>query len=231
MAEQMQLPGAKWFLGDYDRSEHFAAGAKRFTEAQGREYQPPESFAGVRADPDVVNQIGLSVGKQQGGPDHLSPQLHASYKAFHGDIEAQYEHLTKPESEGGMGINVEVTPHDPYSSPMEMRDDVRQNKRLKVLATETTGAGSIMPADINDKFRAIHDAFGHLSIGRGFSRHGEEAAAQHHAQMFRPESHAALFSETRAQNAALIRSGDFPEQKGYELPEWAKKSKPELPES
>jgi hypothetical protein len=110
--------------------------------------------------------------------------------------------------------------------------DVRTNRRLRTLATMVTQSGQgrpgspayanpMMPPEINDKFRAVHDAFGHLATGRDFGRHGEAAAFQHHAAMFPPEAHPAMASELRAQNSALIRMGNFPENRPYDLPSWA----------
>ena len=229
MPRQRRLPGVDWHKGDMPREESVAKSAKEYTVAQGLKYRPPD-VAATRADPNVLLEIGKSVAGQQGGPTHMSEQLHASYQALHEHVNRQYAYMTSPTSQGGMGITHEITPEDPYKNPRELRQDVAKNRRIRTLATETTGAGSTtMPAEINDRFRAVHDTFGHLATGRDFTRHGEEAAAQHHAQMFPPEAHAALFSETRAQNSALIRSGNFPEQKGYELPAWATKITPKLP--
>jgi hypothetical protein len=230
MIEQQQLPGTEWFKGDFSRSEHFAAGARAYREAREMSHPDEERIYGIRADPAVLHSTGRTVLSQQGTPQHMSPQLHASYQALHAGIEAQYEHLTKPESEGGMGISVEVTKEDPYATPMEMREDVRANKRLKVLATGSTGGHGTMTPEMNDKMRAIHDAFGHLATGRNFSRHGEEAAAQHHASMFPKEAHPALMSELRGQTAALIVGGDFPENRPYELEPWQTEAQPKLPE-
>ena len=95
------------------------------------------------------------------------------------------------------------------------------------MATESTGGHHFFTNEENDKFRAVHDTFGHAAIGRGFSRHGEEAAFLSHRQMFPPEAHAALTSETRGQNSFLNYgpTGDFPDQspgtKLIGLPSWA----------
>lgn len=229
MPRQQRLPGVDWHKGDLPRVEAAAKGAKEYARGQGLSYRPGE-VAAVRADPNVLLNIGKQVQEKQGTPDHMSAQLHSSYQALHEHVGRQYDFMTRPTAEGGMGITHEVTAGDPYADVRELREDVSKNKRIKTLATETTGPGSVMPQDVNDKFRAVHDMFGHLAIGRDFGRHGEEAAAQHHAAMLPEEAHAALFSETRMQNSALIRSGDFPEQRGYDMPGWATKVKPKLPQ-
>ena len=223
MPRQQRLPGVNWHKGDMPREASIAKGAKEYTVAQGLKYRPGE-LATTRADPNVLLEVGKGVAAQQGGPTHMSEQLHQSYAALNEHINRQYQHMTET-----MGISHEVTPEDPYAHPRELRADVSKNRRIRTLATGSTGGHEQMTPEQNDKFRAVHDMFGHVAIGRDFTRHGEEAAAQHHAQMFPPEAHAALFSETRAQNSALIRSGQFPENKGYELPEWATKIKPKLP--
>ena len=228
MPRQQRLPGANWHKGDLPRVASAARGAKEYAKAQGLPYRPGE-LAAVRADPNVLLEIGKGVASQQGAPEHMSPQLHESYAALHEHVGRQYAHMTAPTSEGGMGITHEITEGDPYGNVRELRADVAKNRRIKTLASESTGPSDVMPQAINDKFRAVHDMFGHLAIGRDFTRHGEEAAAQHHAAMFPPEAHAALFSETRMQNSALIRSGNFPEQRGYEAPSWATQVKPKLP--
>lgn len=152
------------------------------------------------------------------------PGLKESYGAMSEHVAKQYEYLTRSKEEGGMGITHEVTPHDPYDSPAGMADDLRQG-RIKTFSSATTGAHEHFTEEQNDQFRAVHDVFGHAAVGRGFSRHGEEAAFLAHRQMFPTEAHAALASETRGQNSYLNYSGtgQFPSQEGklVGLPEWA----------
>jgi hypothetical protein len=92
----------------------------------------------------------------------------------------------------------------------------------------------MMPADINDRFRAVHDIFGHLATGRGFARHGESGAQYHHTQMFPQEAQEALNSELRARNAGLIAStvmgqGHVVEDRPYATPEWSQGPNPQVP--
>lgn len=156
----------------------------------------------------------------QGAP--MSDRLRASYDALTAAVSAQYKHITSPREQGGLGINVEVTPHDPYRNVEEAAADVRDNSRLRVLATETTGGHGLWTNMQNDQFRAVHDIYGHLATGRDFSRHGEEAAYQAHAATMPPEAHLALAGETRGQNSYLNwGGGDFPANVPVELPQWA----------
>jgi hypothetical protein len=52
---------------------------------------------------------------------------------------------------------------------------------------------------VNDIFRVVHDYFGHIKDGSGFSDDGEENAWRAHAAMFSPLARGALTSETRGQ--------------------------------
>ncbi len=54
---------------------------------------------------------------------------------------------------------------------------------------------------MNDKFRAIHDLFGHAAEGYGFGPRGEENTWIKHSQMFSKEAQKALTTETRGQNS------------------------------
>lgn len=151
--------------------------------------------------------------------EEASGEIKQAYKALTDEIDQQYEMLVKE-----LGIEVEFVDYDPYPDFMEMRKDYVENKRMKIMKTSATGSHPLMTDEQNDKFRAVHDAFGHLATGRGFDRHGEEAAYQAHSTMFSPEAQKALASETRGQNNTLIVNGDFPPQKLVILPEDLMKS-------
>ena len=104
------------------------------------------------------------------------------------------------------------------------RKDFIENKRIKVLKTEATGGHPFFTNEQNDKFRAVHDIFGHLGTGRGFDRHGEEAAYQAHRSMFTGTAQKALATELRGQNTYLLTYGDFGPQKLFILPENMRKA-------
>jgi hypothetical protein len=118
------------------------------------------------------------------------------------DVNQQYEHMTLPVEKGGMGLRHEVTKHDPYPTASAMAHDVAHG-RIQTMATAATGPHAILSNQENDRFRAVHDVFGHAATGRGFSRHGEEAAWRSHVQMFSPEAKEAMTSETRGQNSVV----------------------------
>lgn len=148
-----------------------------------------------------------------------------AYHAMRDETMRQYDHMTSPRSKGGLGLDVEVTKHDPYGSKgfgsviPELRHDVTENNRIKVMSTATTGGHPVFSNDQNDAFRAVHDVYGHLGSGRGVDFDGEEAAFQKHSRMYSPLARQAMATETRGQNAALRMHGEFQDQKVGLLPQ------------
>ena len=144
------------------------------------------------------------------------------FRQFGHETEQQFDYMTRPRRRGGMGIQVETTKEDPYAGPKEMFQDLQENNRVKVFGTGTEESGQhpYLSNEQNDMFRAIHDVFGHAGAGRGFDRHGEEAAYVAHSQMFSPMARPAMATETRGQNSWFINRGgtQFPEQKVALLP-------------
>jgi hypothetical protein len=146
------------------------------------------------------------------------PKVIASWDSAARQIDSQFEKLT-----GELGIRVQFVTRDPYRDFHNMREEVERTGTLKVLRTSSTGGHPYWSDETNDRFRAVHDAFGHLGTGRGFDRHGEEAAYQAHRSMFSRDAHLALATELRGQNNALIQTGEFQVQKIGALPETLRK--------
>lgn len=129
------------------------------------------------------------------------------------EVNKQYDFMTRK-----LGVKVEFVSNDPYKTSKEMFADVSK-KRLKVLSTKLTGGHPVFTDDQNDRFRAVHDFFGHAATGRGFGQDGEEAAWVHHSQMFTPKARLALTTETRGQNSWYnTRKNGFAKQKVALLP-------------
>jgi hypothetical protein len=135
--------------------------------------------------------------------DPTNPEVKKSYDSLKKGIDEQWDHATK------QGFEFEPWDEEgqPYANSKEMKRDVDENKHLSFFR------GVDMPADhplaevdpktglsYNEKFRAIHDLYGHAATGFEFGPKGEEGAYQTHAQMFDPEAIPALTSETRGQN-------------------------------
>jgi hypothetical protein len=189
-------------------------GAQAYAASKGLSYNP-KGLDTLQDNPRQGYTNAMALHKAQGQDRTPANHTIRSFEALRTGINDQFDHMTKPESEGGMGIRMEATTGDPYGSPQEMRDDLANNKRIKVLPTSETGSHHFFTDEENDKFRAVHDVFGHAGIGRSFSRHGEEAALRAHQQMFPPEAHEALANDLRAQNNYLVYNNQgnrFPPQ-------------------
>ena len=116
-------------------------------------------------------------------------------------------------------MKVEFVDYDPYKNTQNMFDSFRDTGVLKIMKTSVTGSHTYWSDATNDKFRAVHDAFGHLATGVGFDRHGEQAAYEAHKSMFPPSCYLALASELKGQNAYMVETGNFPDQRLVALPE------------
>jgi hypothetical protein len=135
------------------------------------------------------------------------------YEALASEVEEQFDYMTKT-----LGVKVEFVASDPYKTSKEMFEDVSKGS-LKVLSTASTGAHPLFSDEQNDKFRAVHDYFGHAATGRGFGQDGEESAWVHHSQMFTEKARGALTTETRGQNSFFNNRGkQFADQKVALLP-------------
>lgn len=217
--QQMELP----FGPKPDRGVSFLRhGAHRFAQRRGRTYDAA-GLDEIQADSTFQTKVGKAYLAMQ--PHVSSERVAKAYAALRDETHEQYTYLTTPRHQGGLGVTVEFGDDDPYPDHASMIDDLKVNRRLRVLRSASTGGAphEFLDEDTNDKFRAVHDAFGHAAIGRSFTRHGEEAAFHSHRQMFSPDAVPALATETRGQNSTLnfTNIGGFPEQKPALLPDWA----------
>lgn len=160
-----------------------------------------EGLENVKANKARAFRTQKAYKDAQASPQE-DPRIRRSYAAMADEVNRQHEFMTASREDGGMGLNHEVVGHDPYQSPQEMAQDVAGG-RIRTMATAATGGHGFFPNEVNDKFRAVHDVFGHAAVGRGFSRNGEEAAFLSHRQMFSKRAIPALASETRGQNSFL----------------------------
>lgn len=158
-----------------------------------------------------------------------------AYRKFRDETNRQFDFATSPRSRGGLGLDFEVTKEDPYGwggqKPREdysnwdyarvipeARHDVLEHGKMKVYSTASTGGHPFLSDEENDRFRAVHDLFGHLGSGRGIDYNGEEGAFQAHAAMYSAHARQAMATETRGQNSALRVTGHFQDQKVGILP-------------
>ena len=132
-----------------------------------------------------------------------SPETLNAYQALAKEVSDQWDFAVK-----NLGIKFEpwVGEGQPYANSLEMVQDVRDNNHLYFFqgGDPHPFLNELDPKTgftANDKFRAVHDLFGHASEGYQFGPRGEENAWIKHSQMFSPEARRALSTETRGQNS------------------------------
>ncbi|MGW4905322.1 hypothetical protein [Streptomyces sp. NPDC004270] len=124
--------------------------------------------------------------------------------------------------ENGVRIEPWLSEGQPYATSAALIRELRETSRLNVFLTSNghgrhdtpeshrhpAGHPMLEPSPIisrgarflfNDLFRAVHDAFGHAVRGNSFTARGEFMAARDHMQMYHPECHPVLLSETVGQ--------------------------------
>lgn len=214
----------KHLEGQHDQATHGSWASGRFgadSVKSARDGAKEYAFkAGITQDDSIDYQKTVAnrarAGRIADAYDELptvQEEAFPAYQALATEVEAQFEYMTKT-----MGIKVEFVDADPYKTSREMFADASQGV-LKVLRTASTGSHPFFSDEQNDKFRAVHDFFGHAATGRGFGQDGEESAWVHHSQMFTETARGALTTETRGQNSWYNTRGQgFAEQKVALLP-------------
>lgn len=169
-------------------------------------------YSKITADPVRGPEIGRMYVEAS---PFITTLARRAYASFADQVDAQYREMRK-------SVKVEFVAEDPYVNALAMFEDVKSGW-LRVWMTTPDHAHPLILPTQNDRFRAVHDYFGHYLSGRGFSRHGEEAAWVRHSQMFTGLARRAMTSETRGQNSAFIwinGGREFPPQKAILLPDW-----------
>ena len=130
------------------------------------------------------------------------PETLEAYAKLEEEIQQQWNYAINE-----MGVTFEpwIQEGQPYANSREMVRDVRDNKHLWFFTGGEPHPLLNKPDQDgltgNDKFRAIHDLFGHASEDFQFGARGEENAWIKHSQMFSPIAQKALTTETRGQNS------------------------------
>lgn len=169
-------------------------------------------FSMIVADPSVGERIGWLY---LNAPEGITPAVREAYGRFAEQVDQQFGQLVRD-------VRVTFTDDDPYADAGELFRDIRRGS-FAVYRTQEDQQHPILTPEQNDRFRAVHDYYGHYRSGRGFDRHGEEAAWVAHSLMFAGSAVRALTSETRGQNSAFIwinGGREFPPQRAVLLPEW-----------
>jgi hypothetical protein len=199
----------------FDPVADVVRGARTYNRSHGLDDPHSLPYHQVRTTSNTIDRVGSAYGALPDFDKRAIPHFHAMGE----EVGRQFDHLTRPRHQGGMGVNVESVDHDPYANVHEMVHDLRNNNRLQVMGTHVTGGHPYFSNDQNDRFRAVHDAFGHAATGRGFDASGEEGAYLAHSRMFTHHALPAMQSETRGQNGFVHLNNDFGPQKVALLPE------------
>lgn len=120
-------------------------------------------------------------------------------------------------------VRVEIVAEDPY--PTADAEDMFRDLDAGVMYVHDAWNGShpIWDDDTANKFRAVHDVFGHYAHRLPFDRASEDAAFRSHASMFPNIALPALASETRCQTCSLVYAepvGEFKELVCVPAPQW-----------
>ena len=160
---------------------------------------------------------------------HLEKNIYKGYKAkfptiikdykiknYKDLVEKSYAQLIYEIDKQYYQLPIHITYHDGdnnYENSADMMDDVHNFGHLWVFkgGDDHPKLGSITKdkndLTANEKFRAVHDYYGHSVEGYQFGKDGEENAWIEHSKMLSPLAQWALSTETRGQNSWVNYSG------------------------
>ena len=127
-------------------------------------------------------------------------------------VAASYRQMAKETNEQFKRLPISLSYHRAgegnYRNSKQMLQDVYGNKHLYVFqgGDEHPYLKAVDPEtglNENEKFRAVHDFFGHAIHGNEFGPKGEETAWAAHSQMYSPLARLAMSTETRGQNSTV----------------------------
>ena len=137
----------------------------------------------------------------------LSELTQAAYGQLRKENNQQFDALLN------QGMNFSYHPGNAnYTGSPEMLRDTLLNKHLYTFrgGDKHEFLNKVDPylgLNDNEKFRAVHDVFGHGTTGASFGRMGEELAYGAHGQTYSPLAKMAAATETRGQNSFVNYSG------------------------
>lgn len=188
----------------YPASGFIVEGARKYCEQNGLAEPVPHVIANTPcnlAEGEAVARY-FETAKDQSD----DPRVQQAYQDFKDQSQKQWDYMTKPESEGGMGVNVTFAPYsagDPYPSAEAQRNDLEENHHITIQSGLGGAHDLTMSTPEYDRFRAVHDVFGHAGVGGGFDRHGEYEAWLMHAAMYTGLGQQAMSTEYHGVNSAL----------------------------
>ena len=188
-----------------------------------------------KIDKDKSRKIAQVYEQLESKPQ--DPEVKKAYRALIDETIEQYNEIVKG------GYTIEMVEENPYNNSTEMLNEINKTKTIKIFSTlsgfgkkgitakdkannllleETTLTDKNgKPMLANDVFRAVHDFFGHGTLGNSFGPVGEENAWNVHSRMYSPLARRAMTTETRGQTSWVNFSGE--NDQAFQLLEEAKK--------
>lgn len=106
-------------------------------------------------------------------------------------------------------LDIRFVPHDAYTGPEDMREDVLRNHRLEVSTLHCEHP--LWSPEENCAFRVAHDILGHVLHPHAFSLVGEYLAFHEHMLRTAPGAAQALFTEVCVYASIRYTVGTYPE--------------------
>src|SRR6185312_3117966 len=186
--------------------------AQAYMDKAGMKYEPIMTYK--PADPALETKIAQAFENMKHDPN--DPQVKAAYDALAKETMAQWQAI----KDTGLKVDwIKPGQADPYAdTPRSAERDVVENNHWWGFPTEEgfgsdpslkgnpllKDSGEVIGgrhASVNDVFRVVHDLFGHIKDGNGFTPSGEDNAWRSHYAMFSPLARSALTTETRGQTS------------------------------
>jgi len=180
----------------YAPVDFIAKGATAYRAAHNLP-EPQADISAQKADPTKADHVARAF---EGAADAATnPRVRQAFDDFKRQNAEMYDFITRPTSRGGLGIKVDFVPGEPYASAEAQAEDLRRNHHMSV-QSGLGGIHSLLSVEEYDRFRAVHDVFGHAGIGGGFDRHGEYQAWLAHMSMYDGPGRDAMSSEYHGVN-------------------------------
>lgn len=192
-----------------DERRHYKHDDAHYEQVAG-EYrglpEVPYEKTGRRPSTKAVYSADTDLKPQPAGVDD---RTYKAYEQFVFETKEQFDFITRPKSQGGMGIKVIVAKGDPYTPDAAgraaMNKDISKGE-LRVKGTDSDHP--LMTNEQNTMFRAVHDIFGHSADDFSFGPRGELNAAANHFKLYGPDARGPLLTETHGQTAYVNYSDD-----------------------
>jgi hypothetical protein len=161
----------------------------------------------VSEDPQYKKSIFEAYGQampeviEQSGAKNYDQLVEAAYRQLAKETDAQFRRLP-------VSMSFHRAGEGNYSDSKDMLRDVYGNRHLYVFQGGDphpflNQVDPVTGLNDNEKFRAVHDFFGHAIHGNQFGPKGEETAWLAHSQMYSPLARLAMSTETRGQNSVV----------------------------